>query len=210
MTKILAKGQDFVEGHIVETLHKLDDKLDLAYGAVQVANDALFVGQQAASDAADAQATANSALAGANAANSRLAGDQDYFEGAGVFTGTPSNLLVSSITPVTAIGINYTAGYFNFSYLGKYLVVITQGGDCINTRSDWYQEVRIGIKEVVGGQVVPVTFKSIPPSGTWNMENTNTNIIDVVGGNQWKPIINMTALGSTINGNFRIKIKKLV
>jgi hypothetical protein len=178
--------------------------------ALSTANTAVTNAGTALTNAGTAQTTASGAQDTANTANSRLAGDQDYFEGTGTFTGTPSNLVVSSITVVNSQGINYAAGYFNFSYLGKYLITLTQSGDCVNTRTDWYQEVTIRMKEVVGNVFVPLTFKTIPPSGTWNMENTNSNIIDVVGGNQWKPVINMTTLGSTTNGVFRIKIKKII
>lgn len=181
-----------------------------ANNAQTSANNAQSTANAAQADADTALTTASGAQDTANVANQRLAGEQDYFEGTGTFTGTPSNLVVSSITVVSNQGINYTAGYFNFSYLGKYLVTITQNGDCINTRTDWYQEVTIRMKEVIGNVFVPFTFKSIPPSGTWNIENTNSNLLTVVGGNQWKPVINMTALGSTNNGTFRIKIKKVV
>lgn len=184
--------------------------LTTANNAQASANTALSNAATAQTSAANALALANSAAAAALSANDRLAGEQDFFEGVGTFTGTPSNFIVSSITVVSNQGINYTAGYFNFSYLGKYLVIITQGGDCVNARSDWYQEVTIRMKEVIGNTFVPFTFKSIPPSGTWNMENTSSNILTVVGGNQWKPVINMTANGSTTNGTFRIKIKKVV
>lgn len=181
-----------------------------ANNAQTAANNAQGTATQAVNDAQAAKNLAQGAAGAAQNAVGRLAGDNDYFEGTGTFTGTPSGLLIASITTLSAVGINYTAGYFNFSYLGKYLVHITQMGDCVNNRSDWYQEVTMGIKDVISGVTVPLTFKSIPPSGTWNMENSGTNIIDVVGGSQWKPRVNMTANGSTTNGQFRIKIKKVV
>lgn len=202
MSKILEAGQDYVEGHIVETLHKFDDKL--------AGTATLDYANQIASDLADtAIIAANANNAAANAVG-RLAGDDNYFEGTGVFTGTPSGLLITSITPIVSQGIDFNAGYFNFSYLGKYFIHITQMGDCINTRSDWYQEVSIGIKDVISGVTVPLTFSRIPPSGTWNVENSGANIIGVVGGSQWKPRINMITGGSTTNGQFRIKIKKVI
>lgn len=161
------------------------------------------------SELSPVQTIASNALATAQNAVDRLEGDQDFFEGTGVFTGTPSNFL-PSITTVNSQGISWTGTYFNFSYLGKYLVTITQNGDCVNSRTDWYQEVTIRLREGIGMKFEPFTFKSIPPSGTWNMETTSCNIIQVESGNQWRPVINMTANGSTSNGSFRIRIKKMV
>jgi hypothetical protein len=153
---------------------------------------------------------ATSAAAKANNAVYRLSGDTDYWEGTGTFTGTPSNLVITSMTPISASGIDYSGGRFNFAFTGKYLVIITQSGDCTNTRTDWYQEVTIRLKELGSSVFTPFTFKTLPPSGTWSMENTTSNIIEVKSGDLWTPVVNMTALGSTTNGLFRVKIKKVI
>lgn len=186
MPKILTPKQDFIPNRIVEVAHLFDDKLE------------------------STTTTANTANTTANSAISRLAGNDDYYEGTIAFTGTPNNFLPTSITTVSSTGITWNGGNFVFPTTGRYLVTLALSGDCNNARTDWYQEVIVRMREVVNNISEAIIFKSIPPSGIFNMESTGTVLITVAPGSQWRPFINLTPNGSTTNGLVRIRIKKVV
>ena len=210
---------EFDDNALPERLFPIIKKL--AISANQNENDDL--GIQTALDGVAGANTAitslgtrmNTVEAGVANAGGRLAGDDNYFEATYSFTGTPAMLVIPSFTSVyKSVGITYTAGngFFNFSYLGKYLVTAEIVGSCVNTRTDDYQEIstRMRVNAYAPSDQM-ITFGRLPKSGTWNMAQSGSTLIDVAQGDQWRMILNMTALGSSSGtSTVTVRVKKVV
>jgi hypothetical protein len=206
MAKILKTDQAYVMGHIVEVLHELDDKLD---ANVDVANNAQAMGSDAITIANAANTNASTAQATAQNATSRLAGDNDYFIGAWPLTNTAdTDNLPSTMVDEGSQGITWdnTNKKFNFSYLGWYAITIETGGDILNTRTDWYQEFSVLIKQ--NSVIQQRVDLNIPPTMTKNIRTHFTGLIKVELGDIIQVFTRHQTGGmlqSPVNGYIRIK-----
>ena len=177
-----------------------------------VIKDLADAANEAETGVADALETSGFALLAANGANQRLAGDNDFFDGVYTFSGTPTQLIVPSFSNVSSQGIDYAGGFFNFSYLGHYFFYASLIGDCANGRGDWYQEVNLNWRN--NGNSASDLLSSatrLPPTGTWNFRQAGSVPIKISSGDQWRPIINMSATASVSGtAKLRVIIKKIV
>ena len=216
MAKILKDGQDFVEGHIVETLHLFDDKLvgfegststtlAIAENASNLATNASNLATTASTKATNALASASTAQTQANNAVARLGGDGDFFDGTASFT-TATDTPVAVFATSTGQGISYGSGYFNFSYPGYYLVTFSITGICNSATSG---EVYTYFKDSITPNIQGMTFVT-QQSGNRNMIANTSVLVDIKSGERWTPYLNLN--GCTIVGtaNLRVKIKKVI
>lgn len=209
MAKILGVGQDFVKGHIVETLHLLDDKLSGVEGSaastLAIAQNAANLATTASTNATTALTTANTANTQANLAVARLAGDSDFFDGTAAFT-TATDTPISAFSTSTGQGISYSSGYFNFSYLGYYLVTFSLSGICNSATSG---EVYTYFRESIAPKSQGMTFVT-QQAGNRNMMANTSVLVKINSGDRWTPYLHL--LGCTIVGtaNLRVQIKKVI
>lgn len=210
MAKILKVGQDFVEGHIVETLHLLDDKLS---GIEESMASTLAISENAGNLASTASINATKALTTANEANtqalsavSRLAGDGDFFDGTAVFT-TATDTPVSAFATSTGWAIAYNSGYFYFRYAGHYLVTFSLTGICNSPSAGG--EVYTYLRESITSKTQGMTFVT-QQSGNRNIM-ANTSVLVKIGiGERWTPYLNLNGCTIVSTANLRVQIKKVI
>jgi hypothetical protein len=203
--------------YILEIWDSLDAKTTAISAAQTTANSANTLANTANTTANSANTLANTANTTANTANTTatnclnaLLGFDAWFYGEFNFTGTPSNLVVTAFTNTSATNITYDTNGFGFPQLGKYEIYLDISGDCVNARTEWYQEITTFIQNgVITSTKQLITSVRMPPSGTWNSQATGSTIINVLGGDTWKMSVNYTALGSTPAGKIKVRIKKI-
>ena len=197
-----------LDGRLYPVISDLIDTADSMTANMQAVQSVASGAQTRADNAA---ADANNAAAVANVAINRLEGDDHFFYGEYSFTGQPNNLIVPYFASIVRNGIDYSAGFFNFPYLGVYAVQTILTGDCVNSRTDWYMEVTTILRP--NNNPASDIFCSgvrLPPSGTWNQQQSGVALVNVKAGDKWRPIINMTPNGTTSNGRLKVFVKKVV
>lgn len=202
MAKILNVGQDFLIGHSIETLHLFDDKLG---GLEDSIGSTLILAQNANTQATNALATVNAAQSAADMANARLAGDTNFFDGMVTFT-TAVDTPVTAFNTSSSQGMSYGGGYFNFSYLGYYLVSFGLSGICTSNAGG---EVFTYFRESTTPKSQGMTFAT-HTAGTRNMMANTSMLVKISQGERWTPYLNLNNVTIVGTASLRVQIKKVV
>jgi hypothetical protein len=211
--------EDFADNALSERLYPLlkniaedlNQNINVVNNAQETANTALTNAEQAQTAANNAQATANTALSTAQNSVDRLAGDADFFMGACNIVTKTSEHIVDALNGTGSQGITYdnVAKKFNFSYLGWYLIELTSDGELNNSRTDWYQEWSMYVKQ--NGVSVNQPTLTIPPSMIKNIRHQCHFLIKVALNDvitiAYQNTVNGTILGGAL---LKVKVKKVI
>ena len=86
-----------------------------------------------------------------------------------------------------------------------YAINIESSGDCVNSRTDWYQELQL--KPEINGISLGGIDVRVPPSGTWNIRGNATPYIYLATSDVLKLYVQIVANGTLSSASGKVTIK---
>ena len=113
--------------------------------------------------------------------------------------------IITSITDVASEGITQSGGTFTVPKSGMYAINLESSGDCVNSRTDWYQELQLKC-EINGISFGGIDVR-VPPSGTWNIRGNATPYVYIATSDVLKLYVQITPNATLSGATGKINIK---
>lgn len=131
---------------------------------------------------------------------------KNYYVGKFSLPSAPTKkTIITSITGVASDGITQSGGTFTVPKNGMYAINLESLGDCVNSRTDWYQEFQL--KHEVNGISLGGIDVRVPPSGTWNIRGNATPYIYLATSDVLKLYVQIIANGTLPSASGKVTIK---
>ena len=131
---------------------------------------------------------------------------KNYYVGKFSLPSAPTTkTIITSITGVASNGITQSGGTFTVPKSGMYAINLESSGDCVNSRTDWYQEFHL--KYEINGINFGGIDVRVPPSGTWNIRGNATPYIYLATSDVLKLYVQIIANGTLSSASGKVAIK---
>ena len=131
---------------------------------------------------------------------------KNYYVGTFSLPSAPTTkTIITSITGVASDGITQSGGTFTVPKNGMYAINLESLGNCVNSRTDWYQELQL--KPEINGISLGGIDVRVPPSGTWNIRGNATPYIYLAKSDVLKLYVQIVANGTLSSASGKVTIK---